>query len=268
MGKLIDTHCHPYYWPSQLGEARPASDHFGHYDQDRAEMLERAFEVCEAIISVGSDIDESKKSIELAADNDQIFAAVGVHPHSSSDPKLLDELVKNPKVVGIGECGLDYKPYQNETLDKPRQQESLSYQIRLANQHNLPIIIHARECWEDLIPILTELRPKSGLIHSWTGGLKEADQIINLGVHLSFSGMLTYPANEHIRAVAKMAPADKILVETDSPFLPPQPMRGQRNEPANVKIVAEALAELRGVSLDEISALTTANARRLFSLKT
>ncbi len=253
MGKLIDTHCHPY---------------FGHYDQDRTEMLERAFEVCETIIAVGSDIDESKKSIELAADNQHIFAAVGVHPHATSDPTLLDQLANAPKVVGIGECGLDYKPYQDQPVDKLRQQESLRYQIKVANQHHLPIIIHARECWEDLIPILTELQPQSGLIHSWTGGLKEADQIINLGLHLSFSGMLTYPANDHIRAVAKMAPADKILVETDSPFLPPQPMRGQRNEPANVKIVAEALAELRGVSLDEISALTTANARRLFSLKT
>lgn len=251
--KLIDTHCHPY---------------FGHYDQDRTEMLERAFEVCEAIISVGSDIDESKKSVALAADYDQIFAAVGVHPHASSDPKLLDGLVKSPKVVGIGECGLDYKPYQSQPIDTGRQKLSFRYQLELANEHNLPIIIHARECWEDLIPILQELRPKSGLIHSWTGGLKEADQIINLGLHISFSGMLTYQANEHIRQVAKIAPSDKILVETDSPFLPPHPMRGQRNEPANVKIVAEALAELRGVSLDEISSLTTANARRLFSLKT
>lgn len=253
MAKLIDTHCHPY---------------FGHYDQDRDEVLAKTFEVCEYVISVGSNILESKKSIELATEHPNIFASVGIHPHAAgdSDPKNLTELLAKPKVVAIGECGLDFKPYGNLEINIDRQKKAFRSQINLANEANLPVIIHARDCWDDLIPLLKEAAPREGLIHSWTGGLKEADEVIKLGLYISFSGMLTYPANHHIRAVAEMAPQDKILVETDSPFLPPQQLRGQRNEPGNVKIIASALADIRGVTLEEISAVTTANAKRLFKL--
>lgn len=253
MAKLIDTHCHPY---------------FGHYDQDRGEMLTKAFDVCEYVISVGSDILESRKSIELAKEHFNIFASVGIHPHAagSSDPSQLIPLITSPKVVAIGECGLDFKPHGNLEINKKIQQELFRAQINLANESGLPVIIHARDCWEDLIPLLKEVTPKAGLIHSWTGGLKEADEVIRLGLYISFSGMLTYPANHHIRAVAAMAPQGRILVETDSPFLPPQEMRGQRNVPGNVKIIASALADIRGVTLEEISAVTTANAKRLFKL--
>ncbi|HET7713752.1 MAG TPA: TatD family hydrolase [Patescibacteria group bacterium] len=253
MAKLIDTHCHPY---------------FGHYDEDREEMLRRAFEVCEYVISVGSDTNESKKSIELATEHPNIFASVGIHPHAAEtcDPNHLKDLLTKPKVVAIGECGLDFKPYGNQDINKDPQKNVFKAQINLANQANLPVIIHARDCWEDLLPLLKETPPRSGLIHSWTGGLKEANEIISLGLHISFSGMITYPANHHIRDVAVMAPADKILVETDAPFLPPQGLRGQRNEPGNVKMIASVLAEIRGVTLEEISAVTTANAKRLFKL--
>lgn len=253
MAKLIDTHCHP---------------NAGHYDQDRDEMLAKTFEVCEYVISVGSNILESKKSIELAAANPNIYASVGIHPHAAgdSDPKNLMELITKPKVVAIGECGLDFKPYGNTEIHIDRQIKVFTSQINLANEADLPVIIHARDCWENLIPLLKEVTPKAGLIHSWTGGLKDADEIIKLGLYISFSGMLTYPANHHIRAVAAMAPQDMILVETDSPFLPPQELRGQRNEPSNVKIIASALADIRGVTLEEISAVTAANAKRLFKL--
>lgn len=253
MAKLIDTHCHPY---------------FGHYDQDRDEVLTKTFEVCDYVISVGSNILESKKSIELAARNRDIFASVGIHPHAAgdSDPNNLMELITKPKVVAIGECGLDFKPFENIEINKERQIKVFTSQITLANEAGLPVIIHARDCWDDLIPLLKEVTPRAGLIHSWTGGLKEADEVIKLGLYLSFSGMLTYPANHHIRAVAQMAPQDMVLVETDSPFLPPQQLRGQRNVPGNVKIVASALADIRGVTFEEISAVTTANAKRLFNL--
>lgn len=261
--KLIDTHSHPY---------------FAQFDADREKVLESAFTVCEAIVSVGAGIPESREAVKLAQDNPRIFASVGIHPHDIFRDKLEDlkPLAFQPKTVAIGECGLDYKSSHQTSLgqdkeqpvDKEKQKEVFTYQISLANELKLPVIIHARECWEDLIPLLKKLRPNSGLVHSWTGGLKEAEEIFELGLHISFSGMLTYPANEHIRLVAKMAPSDRILVETDAPFLPPQPVRGQRNEPSNVKMVAEKLAEIREVSLEEIASVTSANAKRLLSLPT
>ncbi len=259
MPKLIDTHCHPY-WDK--------------FDQDRAEMMARTWDTCEAIVSVGASLDDSRKSIALASADPRIFASVGIHPHElQDDPHELISLAAQPKVVAIGECGLDFKPdHQGSSgtgevmVDREKQKDLFRFQLELAKAAGKPIIIHARDCWEDLIPILKEVKPHSGVIHSWTGDLKEADEIINLGLHISFSGMLTYPANDHIRAVAAMAPRDRILVETDSPFLPPQPIRGQRNEPSNVKMVAEKLAQVRGVHLEEIAQITTANARQLFSL--
>jgi TatD DNase family protein len=252
MPKLIDTHSHPY-WDK--------------FDADRSEMMERTWGICEAIISVGSTVADSHKSIALAQTDPRIFASVGVHPHDATeDPHELIALAAQPKVVAIGECGLDFKPYQDQPIDQEKQKEVFRFQLELAKAAGKPIIIHARDSWVDLIPLLKEIKPNSGLIHSWTGGLKEANEIFNLGLHISFSGMLTYPANDHIRAVAAMAPAERILVETDSPFLPPQALRGQRNEPGNVRMVAEKLAEIRGVSLEEIASITTANARRLFNL--
>ena len=254
--QLIDTHCHPY---------------FGHYDQDRDEVMKRTFETCTAIICVGAGVHESGRSVELAGRYGQVYASVGVHPHDidRDDVRELDALAALPKVVAIGECGLDYKEdtvHGSRPVNKAKQAEVFRYQLNLADKLDLPVIIHARECWEDLIPMLKEAQPKSGVIHSWTGGLKEADEIIKLGLHISFSGMLTYPANSHIREVAAMAPLGKIMIETDSPFLPPQSLRGQRNEPGNVKMVAEKLAEIRDVGFDEIAQVTTANARQLFNL--
>lgn len=255
MLKLIDTHAHPY-WDK--------------FDPDRQEMMERTWETCEAIISVGAGLKDSHQSLTLAQTDSRIFASVGIHPHElEDDPHELISLAAQPKVVAIGECGLDYKTdpvHPQSQVDRDKQQEIFRFQLGLAEAAGKPVIIHARECWDDLLKLLQEIKPKSGIIHSWTGNLKEADAIFNLGLHISFSGMLTYPANEHIREVASMTPAEKLLVETDSPFLPPQPLRGQRNEPSNVKMVAEKLAEIRGVSLDEIAQITTANARQLFNL--
>lgn len=259
MTKLIDTHAHPYW---------------NKFDQDRTEMMERTWQVCQAIISVGAGLDESRKSLALAQTDSRIFTTVGIHPHDpQDDPHELISLAAHPKVVAIGECGLDFKPdHQSSSgevsldINREKQKELFRFQIELAKAAGKPVIIHARDCWEDLIQLLQEVKPPSGVIHSWTGGLKEADEIFKLGLHISFSGMLTYPANDHIRQVASYAPAERILVETDSPFLPPQTVRGQRNEPGNVKMVAEKLAEVRGVSLEEIAEATSANARKLFRL--
>lgn len=249
--KLIDTHAHLYY---------------DRYDQDRRELLERTWETLDAVICIGADLKSSQQSIDQAATDPRIFATVGIHPHVNEPPDQLKKLAANPKVVAIGECGLDYKPYLGTPVDKAAQQRSLWTQIELANELDLPVIIHARDCWEDLVPLLKKIPPQSGVIHSFTGGLKQANELINLGLYLSFSGMITYPANEHIREVARMVPLELIVVETDAPYLPPQSLRGQRNEPAFVKMTAEKIAEVRRVSLDEIATATTQNAISLFRL--
>lgn len=250
--KLIDTHAHLYY---------------DHYDQDRDEMMRRTWDYLEAVVCVGANLDSSKQSIAEAAKSEHVWAAVGVHPHESHQSlDQLKELAQHPKVVAIGECGLDYKPLRDQPLDQKQQQISLRTQVELANELELPVIIHARDCWEDLIPLLQELKPNSGVVHSFSGALKEANELIKLGLLLSFSGIITYPANEAIREVVKLIPIDKFVIETDAPYLPPQPKRGQRNEPAFVKMTAERIAEVRGISLDEVAESTNRNAVTLFRL--
>jgi TatD DNase family protein len=253
--KLIDTHVHLYY---------------SHFDHDREQVMERTWKVCEAVICIGADIKSSKETLRLAEQDARIYASVGIHPHEShEDPGVLEELARHPKVVAIGECGLDFKldpVHPNSGLDKKAQLRSAKMQIELANKLGLPIILHCRDGWSELIDLLREAKPKAGLIHSWTGRVVEAQALFELGLYISFSGMLTYPANEHIRQVARLAPLDRLLLETDAPYLPPQALRGQRNEPANVKMTAEKLAEVRQAQYEEIVAATTENAKKLFSI--
>lgn len=255
MTSFIDTHAHLYY---------------DRFDPDRTEMMVRTWQNCEAVVCIGAGIESSLKSIDEASKDPRVFASVGIHPHETQDdPNRLRELAQNPKVVAIGECGLDYKidpVHPHSVVDKKSQQDQMQTQIKLANELNLPVIIHARNCWEDLLPLLKNAPPKSGVIHSWTGGLKDAQGIFELGLHISFSGMLTYPANDHIRQVAALAPIDRIVIETDAPYLPPQAVRGQRNEPAFVKLTAEKLAEVRGVEVEAVGQATTNNAKKLFRL--
>lgn len=257
--KLIDTHAH---------------FDFSQYDSDLAEVMDRAKEVCEAVITIGVDVKTSSNAVGLAKENDFVYAAVGVHPHETDVDveeviNKLRDLAKEPKVVAIGETGLDFKSdpvYADAEINKSKQIELFKAHIELANEIGKPVIVHARDCWEDLVPLLREMKPNAGVMHSWTGDLKQAKEILDLGFYISFSGMLTYPKNEELRDVVGEIPIDKIVVETDAPFLPPQSKRGQRNEPAHVKEVAEKLAELRGVSLEELASVTTENARRLFAI--
>jgi TatD DNase family protein len=256
--KLIDTHAH---------------FDFSHYSDDRSEVMARSREVCEAVVTVGVDIETSKNAIKLAQENDFVYAAVGVHPHVASISLVeLDELrglARQSKVVAVGETGLDYKigPSQSDVvINKMKQKELLKSQVELANESGKAVIIHARDCWEDLIPTLKLLKPKTGVIHSWTGDLGQAEDILSLGLHISFSGMLTYPGNDKQREVAKEVSLKRVLLETDAPFLPPQSRRGRRNEPFYILEVAEKLAEIKGLSIEEVARETTANARRLFGI--
>jgi TatD DNase family protein len=222
-------------------------------------------------IIIGYNLEVSQKAIEMANKfaNRNLFAAIGIHPHDADEVNpdailRLKEMAKtNKKVVAIGEIGLDYfrnlKPVE-------LQQKSFIMQLKLAVELDLPVILHVRDAWEDVLEMLKDYRLKDVVMHSFTGNFNVAQTCIERGYYLSFSGMLTYPKNEDMRDITKITPLDKILIETDCPYLPPQKYRGQVNEPAYVVEVAKTLAEVNNMKLEEIEELTTNNAKNLFNL--
>ncbi|MCZ6469204.1 MAG: TatD family hydrolase [Candidatus Dadabacteria bacterium] len=235
------------------------------------EVLQRAQENnINKIVSISSDIPSTEATISLAEEYDYIFATTGVHPHSAdqmSEEVLMgiDHFAENDKVVAIGETGLDYF-YMNS--EKEVQIDSFTEHIRLGKKHNLPIIIHVRNADQDMIEILTKesAADTPGVIHCFTGDYDTAKKYLDLGFYISFSGIVTYKRSEELREAAKKIPKDKILIETDSPYLAPVPHRGKPNEPSYVKHVAETISNVRGISFDEIAEITKANAEKLFRI--
>jgi TatD DNase family protein len=261
---LVDTHCHlDFDW----------------FDEDRETVVVRAFEAgVTRIVAPGINPESSRKAVALAEHFEGVYAAVGVHPNTNlalgkPELKALRALCLHPKVVAVGEIGLDY--YRDHTPHE-RQRANLAAQLRLASEVGKPVILHDRQASEDLLAMLAEWRTdaddglteRPGVLHTFSAGWREAQTALDLGFYLGFSGPLTYKKAEETRAVAAQAPIDRLLVETDAPFLVPQPHRGRvrRNEPAFVRHVAEKLAEVRGLSLDALAEQTTANAARLFGL--
>jgi TatD DNase family protein len=226
------------------------------------------------ILSVGTDLASSRCCCELAAANDGVLASAGIHPTHAGEaqPGDWDEVVKlirdDKNIVALGETGLD-----NYWKDVPfaLQQDYFDRHLRLSQELSLPFIVHQRECMAEILAMLREaaLRgPLRGVMHSFTGTADEACECIGLGLHISFAGMVTFKKSNDLRAVAKTIPADRILVETDSPYLSPEPFRGKRpNEPARVVHTVKCLAEVRGASLAEFAEQTTANARALFAVR-
>lgn len=240
---------------------------------DRASVISAAFtDGITRMLVPGVDVETSRDAIALAqAHPGAIFAAVGTHPHDASTltPEALAaerELSLSPEIVAIGEIGLDY--YRNLS---PRdvQREALIAQFELAHERDLPIILHNRESHEDMIALLrSHGQGLRGVFHCFIGSRDMARDALELGFYLSFAGPLTFPKNEELREVAAWAPLDRILVETDSPYLTPPPFRGKRNEPRHVALVARSLAETCGLTLEEVAAATTTNALTLFRLTT
>ncbi|MCL4397849.1 TatD family hydrolase [Patescibacteria group bacterium] len=224
------------------------------------------------VINVGTSLEDSEKAIELAKKYDNIFAAVGIHPVdnptltiNSIDWLKFEELAKQPKVVAIGECGLDY--HQNQ--DKDRQRAIFSKQIEIAAKLNLPLSIHIRDARADLMERFGEiLSGNQGVFHCFSGDTNYLNFILEKlpTFYISFAGNLTFRNAKELQELAKIVPFEKILIETDSPYLAPEPYRGSQNSPANVKIVASKLAELKGVSLEEIETITATNAAFLFGI--
>jgi TatD DNase family protein len=260
--QLIDTHAH-----LDVKE----------FDNDRSEVIARAVSAgVTTIITVGTDISSSQKAIELAEKYPQLYAAVGVHPHDAgrvegSYHTQLKDLAKHPRVVAIGETGLDF--YRNYS---PREAQFaiLRAQLELVAELSLPIIIHTRRAVQETIEILSDWvkrhfansgKPR-GVIHCFSEDVQTAKKFLDLGFYISFAGYATYPQSEAL-LVAKTIPIDKIMVETDCPFLTPQKYRGKRNEPSYVALTAEKLANALGLSIEKFATQTTENAQRLFNLK-
>jgi TatD DNase family protein len=257
---LIDTHTH-------LDDTR--------YDGDREAMIARARDAgIDAFITIGCDLATSKAAVELADRYPFVYASIGVHPHEVRhiDDGWYDEfrrLARHPKVVAFGEIGLDY--HYNHSPPK-LQRERFREQILLARELKLPVVIHTREAQDDTIAILKEEQAADvgGVFHCFTGDAWLAKDGLDLGFHLSFSGVVTFQNATMLREIVKTVPMDRLLIETDCPYLTPAPHRGKRNEPAYVRLVADTIASVRSVaspvSVDEIGRLTSANARRLFRL--
>ena len=217
------------------------------------------------MITIGTAVEESRAAIAVARALDGVWATAGVHPHDAKDGiDGLEALLDEPEVVGVGECGLDYH-YEHSPRDV--QREVFARQIALAHAHDLALVIHSREAWDDTFAVLAEQGiPRRTVFHCFTGGVDEAIRVLALGAYLSFSGIVTFPNANDVRAAAAMCPLDRLLVETDAPFLTPVPHRGQPNRPAFVTLVGTAVAGAKAVPVDEIAVVTWANAEALFAL--
>lgn len=255
---LIDTHCH-----IQTEE----------FDEDRDAMLERAKEAgVDTLIVVGGagDLSTNDKAVRLAEEHPGVYATVGMHPHdakdvAAEDMERLRDLSRHPKVVAIGETGLDFH-YDHS----PRriQRDMFERFVALAVETALPIVVHNRESDREVAETIRAQGGGAlrGVIHCFTSDAVAARRFLDLGFYLSFSGIVTFKNAEGLRDVARRVPADRLLIETDAPFLAPVPRRGRRNEPAYVRFVAETLAQVRGVAVDQIADAVSQNARMLFGL--
>jgi len=222
------------------------------------------------VTNVGYDLTSSERSVKLAQDYDFIYAAIGIHPHNAAGAtdeiwaKLL-LLAKQPKVLAWGEIGLDY---YRDLSPRSVQKEVFIHQIELANEVGLPIVIHNRDAHQDVLEIVKTHPPKfGGVFHCYSGSWEMAKVLLNQGFYLSFAGPLTYKNARHTVEVAVHAPMDRILVETDSPYLTPEPRRGKRNEPTYVREIVTKLAEIKNLSFEEIASQTMRNAETIFSTK-
>lgn len=252
---LIDSHCHLDYYTQA----------------ERPDMMARAKAAgVGGMVTIGTRLSRAAEQLALAEEAPGLWCTVGTHPHHAAEEELPREeeivaLASHPKVIGIGEAGLDYF-YDRAPRDV--QAEVFRRQIRAARKAELPICIHTRDADEDTFAILKDEQEQGGqfdfLLHCFSSSRALAERAIEIGGHVSFSGILTFPKSTELRAIAADLPAGRILVETDAPYLAPAPFRGKRNEPAYVAHIARMLADVRGLSVDDLADLTTANFHRLF----
>jgi TatD DNase family protein len=253
---LIDTHAHL---------------DFSQFKNDREQVIQRALDAgLSAIVNVGTDLASSETSAALARRHGPIYAAVGIHPHdartlTSAVIENLARLAEDPKVVAIGEIGLDY--YRNLS-PRDQQRDAFRRQIRLAIELDMPVVIHDRDAHGEVLDIMRQEKAGRicGVLHCFSGDLEMALAGIEMGFYIAFGGPITY-GGKNKQEIARQIPLDRILIETDCPFLTPVPHRGKRNEPAYVRFVAERIAEVRGITYGEVAKTTSLNGARLFGLK-
>jgi TatD DNase family protein len=239
------------------------------FDADREETLARAKSAgIELMVTVGYHLEASQRAVEAAQRYSQVYASVGVHPHDAKHydektERALRELAGSPKVVAIGETGLDFF---RDRSPRPAQIEAFRRQIHLAKERGLPLIVHDREAHQETMQILKEEQAEAVVLHCFSGDLAMAEEAWARGYYTSIAGPVTYPKNEGLREVVRNARPDRFVLETDCPYLPPQAFRGQRNEPAHLLSTAHEVAGLLQMSLDALGRLTSENARRLFSI--
>jgi TatD DNase family protein len=266
---MIDTHCHLEMTP---------------YDEDRNEVIKRAAEAgLEAVITIGSDFAGCKGAVELSRKHDFIYAAVGIHPHDAKDfsPEI-EEQIKSwiaesreeaascsgneiPKIVAIGEIGLDY---HYDLSPRDVQREVFIRQLEYAAEIDLPVSVHSREANKATMQILQQSGIKKGVLHCFSGDGEMAEAALAMGLHISIAGPVTFKKAEGLKEIARVIPDERLLVETDAPYLAPVPYRGKRNEPAYVVETAKYIAGLRGITYEDIDRMTTLNAKRLFGIGT
>ncbi|HEY77027.1 MAG TPA: TatD family hydrolase [Thermoflexia bacterium] len=252
--RLVDSHAHL---------------DFPQFDADREVVIERAREAgLLAILNVGADLASSRAAVALADRHDFIYAAVGVHPHDAKTvtPAVLDQLralARHPKVVAVGEIGLDY---YRDLSPRPVQRRVFAQQLALAAELGLPVVVHSREAHDDVLAALRDWQGTGGVLHSYSAGPERLEEVLALGFHIGLSGPITFPKAHRLRTVAAAVALDRLLVETDCPYLTPVPHRGRRNEPAYVRYMVEAVAHARGTTVETVAQATTENAQRLFGL--
>jgi TatD DNase family protein len=268
--KLFDSHAHLNF-----------KDFYDNAD----EVIRRSFENgMEGIVNIGSRYDNSELAVQQAQKYDKLYAAVGFHPDHLKEIKIegvpemikkFEELAKNPKVVAIGEIGFDnfyYKSGVNEDTQENRHKEEFIAQsfMDLAQRYDLPVIIHSRDAETETLKLISEYAKKlkrDGVVHCFTGSPEFAENLLDLGFFVGFTGIITYPKTESLAEAVKRVPLDKMLIETDAPFLAPQAKRGQKNEPLFVVEVAKKIAEIKGITTEEVAETTSENAKKLFSIK-
>jgi TatD DNase family protein len=269
---LTDTHCHIHEaWRSVNGPDATAKlwDKAGRPDAD--DIIARALEAdVTKMICVGTTLPDSQLAIEFVKDRPHTWASIGIHPHESKDYadqpaklKTFTALADKPKVIAVGECGLDFYYTHSSKAD---QQKLLRFQIELALEHDLPMIFHVRDAFDDFWPIFDSYTGIRGVVHSFSATEKELEQILQRDLYVGLNGIMTFTRNPEQIAAAKAVPLHRLLLETDAPFLTPHPYRGSICEPKHVRTTCEHLAGLRGETVEEMSKQTNANVRNLFNL--
>jgi TatD DNase family protein len=264
---MVDAHCHL---------------NFQAFDKDYEETIKRAFDQgVEIIINTGTSIESSRKAVELAQKYENLYAIVGIHPHHADKvtkdwDKEINALAKMPKVVGIGEVGMDYYSYKSNGVTDPKlQREIFAKQIEISIENKLPLQIHGRHAGKDILEIILEYKNQlleiPGMFHCFAGDMDYLEKVLNLGFYVGYDGNITYKGlapgeNTALSDLVAKTPLERIITETDSPYLPPVPHRGSRNEPAYVIIVGNSIAEIKNTSFDVVNKTTSDNAKRVFKL--